>query len=301
MQSLSIETRAKLACLFSGVVWGVFWIPLRALEGAGIHGLWGTAVFFVIPALLFLPLLVARREKISAGGVDLQITAFLSAASLTLYAIAIMYTDVVRAMLLFYLTPLWSAILARIILGEPITPVRMLAMAIAVVGLLTIFGLGATFPVPRNVGDWMGFASGLLWAMTAVRLRGDTRNHSLDITGSYFLWSALIALTAALFVAPGGAPAASQYLPLLPWLVPMLLLLVVPGAYAAVWGPKFLNPGLVGILFMTEISVGSVTAALWAGEPFGTREIIGIVLIAGAGLLESVYDLYHARKTPARA
>jgi drug/metabolite transporter (DMT)-like permease len=81
----------------------------------------------------------------------------------------------------------------------------------------------------------------------------------------------------------------------------MLLLLVVPGAYAAVWGPKFLNPGLVGILFMTEISVGSVTAALWAGEPFGTREIIGIVLIAGAGLLESVYDLYHARKTPARA
>jgi drug/metabolite transporter (DMT)-like permease len=296
MQSLSIEARAKLACLFSGCVWGVFWIPLRALEGAGIHGLWGTVVFFAVPVLFFLPLMLARRKQITAGGIDLQITALLSAASLTFYAIAIMYTDVVRAMLLFYLTPLWSAILARIILGEAITPVRMLAMAIAVVGLLTIFGLGATFPVPRNVGDWMGFASGLLWAMTAVRLRGDTRNHSIDITSSYFVWSVLIALAAALLVAPGGAPQPSQYLPLLPWLLPMLLLLVVPGAYAAVWGPKFLNPGLVGILFMTEISVGAVTAALWAGEPFGPREIIGIVLIAGAGLLESVYDLYAARK-----
>ena len=297
MPSMSLETRAKLACLFSGCVWGVFWIPLRALEEAGIHGLWGTVVFFAIPALVFLPLLLARRRKIAAGGADLQITAFLSAASLTLYAIAIMYTDVVRAMLLFYLTPLWSAILARIILGEPITPVRILAMAIAVVGLLTIFGLGATFPAPRNIGDWMGFASGLMWAMAAVRLRGDTRNHSLDITGSYFLWSALIALTAAILAAPGGAPSASQYAPMLPWLLPMLLLLVVPGAYAAVWGPKFLNPGLVGILFMTEISVGAVTAALWANEPFGAREIIGIMLIAGAGLLESVYDLYHTRRT----
>jgi heterodisulfide reductase subunit A len=37
MQSLSIEARAKLACLFSGCVWGVFWIPLRALEGDGVE------------------------------------------------------------------------------------------------------------------------------------------------------------------------------------------------------------------------------------------------------------------------
>jgi drug/metabolite transporter (DMT)-like permease len=279
----------------------VFWIPLRALEGAGIHGLWGTAVFFAIPALFLLPILIARLPTIVAGGASLQLTALLAAASLTVYAIAIMYTDVVRAMLLFYLTPMWSAILARIVLGEPITPVRMLAMGIAVIGLLTIFGLGATFPVPRNVGDWLGFASGLLWAMTAVRLRGDTKNHSLDLTVSYFAWSAVIALGAAVLVAPGGAPSASQYLPLMPWLVPMLALIVVPGAYAAVWGPKFLNPGLVGILFMTEISVGSITAALWAGEPFGMREVVGILLIAGAGLLESLYDLYAARRQSARA
>lgn len=301
MQSLSLETRAKLACLLSGVVWGIFWIPLRALEGAGIHGLWGTAVFFAIPLILLLPVILWRLPTIAAGGVSLQITALLSAGSLTVYAIAIMYTDVVRAMLLFYLTPLWSAILARLVLGEPITPVRMLAMAIAVVGLLTIFGLGATFPIPRNVGDWLGFASGFLWAMTAVRLRGDTKNHSLDLTVSYFFWSAMIALTAALIVAPSGAPSLNQYAPLLPWLVPVLVLLVIPGAYAAVWGPKFLNPGLVGILFMTEISVGSVTAALWAGEPFGAREVVGILLIAGAGLLESVYDLYVARRQSARA
>ena len=31
---ISIENRAKLACLYAGTVWGLFWIPLRALGDA---------------------------------------------------------------------------------------------------------------------------------------------------------------------------------------------------------------------------------------------------------------------------
>ncbi len=56
-----------------------------------------------------------------------------------------------------------------------------------------------------------------------------------------------------------------------------------------------LSPGIVGILFMTEISVGSVTAALWAGEPFGGREIAGILLISSAGVAESLPALFAWR------
>jgi drug/metabolite transporter (DMT)-like permease len=43
---------------------------------------------------------------------------------------------------------------------------------------------------------------------------------------------------------------------------------------------------------MTEISVGAVTAAIWAGEPFGFREIVGVVLISAAGVTESIWDLW---------
>jgi len=32
------ETLAKLACAYSGIVWGPFRIPLRALDGSGITG-----------------------------------------------------------------------------------------------------------------------------------------------------------------------------------------------------------------------------------------------------------------------
>ena len=63
------------------------------------------------------------------------------------------------------------------------------------------------------------------------------------------------------------------------------------GTKISLWGPKFLSPGVVGLLFMTEIVVGSISVALLAGEPFGIREVIGIILIAGASLLEPIASL----------
>ena len=50
------------------------------------------------------------------------------------------------------------------------------------------------------------------------------------------------------------------------------------GMYATMWGAPKLNPGVVGLLFMTEISVGAITAAIWSGEPFGYRELSGSFL-----------------------
>jgi drug/metabolite transporter (DMT)-like permease len=70
---------------------------------------------------------------------------------------------------------------------------------------------------------------------------------------------------------------------------------VMSGVYASMWGTPKLNPGLVGLLFMTEISVGAITAALWSGDPFGRREAIGIILISGAGMMESLWELWRRR------
>ena len=157
------EFLAKLACLFGGAVWGIFWIPLRRLETDGIPGLWGTALFFGVPALLLLPVAVLRHRRTTVGGVNLQLTAVAGALSLGLYAVGLVFTDVIRAMALFYMTPLWSALLGRIVLKQRITVVRAVTMALALAGMLTMFGLGESWPLPRNTGDWMGLAAGLSW------------------------------------------------------------------------------------------------------------------------------------------
>ena len=287
----SLEFKAKLACLYAGAVWGLFWIPLRALEEAGINGLWITVVYFLIPTICLIPVVILRWQHVKEGGVSLQITTMLSGGALLLYSTSIVYTDVVRAILLFYLTPIWATILARIFLGDLITPSRVIAMVLAILGMLTIFGLGARFPIPQNIGDWLGIGSGFLWAVAMVRIRKSESHSAIELTAGFFQWSLIFSSGAAFLLAPSQMPDIEQILPALPLLLIFTALLVLPGTYASLLGPKYLSPGIVGLLFMTEIIVGAISVALLAGEPFGIRELIGVMLIAGASMLEPLLAL----------
>ena len=287
----SLEFKAKLACLYAGAVWGLFWIPLRALEEAGINGLWITVVYFLIPTICLIPVVILRWQHVKEGGISLQLTTMLSGGALLLYSTSIVYTDVVRAILLFYLTPIWATILARIFLGDLITPSRVIAMVLAILGMLTIFGLGARFPIPQNIGDWLGIGSGFIWAVAMVRIRMSESHSAIELTAGFFQWSLIFSSGAAFLLATSQMPDIEQILPALPLLLIFMALLVLPGTYASLWGPKYLSPGIVGLLLMTEIIVGAISVALLAGEPFGIRELIGVLLIAGASMLEPLLAL----------
>jgi drug/metabolite transporter (DMT)-like permease len=295
LKPLGEETWAKLACVYSGLVWGLFWIPLRQLEQSGIPNLWANLLFYLAPLVLVLPLVPLRWRRIAEGGFDLQFKGMITALSLTWYSMAVLNTEVVRAMLLFYLTPIWSALLARLILGDAITPVRFLAMAMGFSGMLVILNGGtAGLPVPSNAGDWLALASGIGWAVAAVALRMGKPAEPLELCSFNFIWSAIFSLVFVGLFSSGAEPMppVSRMLGVLPWLVPTMLVVVMTGVYATMWGAPKLNPGVVGLLFMTEISVGAITAALWSGEPFGRRELAGVILITAAGAVESVWDLW---------
>jgi drug/metabolite transporter (DMT)-like permease len=292
------ETLAKLACAYSGMVWGLFWIPLRALDEAGVTGAWATALFYLVPALLCLPVALWRWRAVLDGGWGLLLTGLVTGTAVVLYADGLVYTEVIRAMLLYYLTPVWSTLLARLVLKEPITPVRWLAIALGVAGMLVIFGIDVGAPLPRSVGDWMALAGGFLWAVAAVRMRSDPTSSATEFTSLHFILGAPAAVLIALLPLSGAHPApdTATVASVLPWLVPTLVVVVMTGSFAAMWGASRLSPGIVGILFMTEISVGTATAAIWAGEPFGAREIAGVVLISAAGLVESLSDFMKWRR-----
>ena len=292
--NLSLEAKAKYACLYAGAVWGLFWIPLRELEDAGFQGLWITVVYFLIPALCLFPVTIWRWKYVKRGGFQLQLTAIISGGALLLYSTSIVYTDVVRAILLFYLTPVWGIILGRIFLGDKISTPRIIAMILAIIGMLTIFGLGAKFPLPQNLGDWLGLCSGFMWA-TAMVLINKNKNHStIELTVGFFQWSLILSLFAAVLLSPDSLPSFDKIVPVIPLMLTFMVLLILPGTYASLWGPKYLNPGVVGLLFMTEIVVGAISVAILAGEPFGIREITGVLFIAGASMLEPLSQLRNA-------
>lgn len=289
------KNQAKLACLYAGLVWGLFWIPLRKLEEAGLHGLWTTVVYFLVPTICLTPIALWRWRQIKAGGFQLQITAILSGLALLLYTVSIIYTEVVRAILLFYLTPIWGTILARIYLSEPITPQRFFAITVATIGALTIFGLGVQFPVPRNLGDWMGLGAGMLWAVASLRINIFKEYSANEITLVFFFWSLFFSVLVALIFAPSYAPSFEQTQPVIPLVFIFMILLILPGTFATFWGPKFLSPGVVGLLLMTEIVAGSISVALLSGEAFGLREVIGVLLITGASIIEPCYTLIRQK------
>ena len=285
---ISIDSRAKLACLYAGGVWGLFWIPLRVLEEAGLHSLWITVVYFLVPTVCLIPIAIWRWQYFRKGGLQLQITGMISGGALLLYSTSIVYTEVVRAMLLFYLTTVWGTVLARIFFGEVITVIRVFAITMAITGMLTIFGLGVQFPLPQNIGDWMGLGSGILWAIAMVRIHNSHKLSAVEMTLGFFFWSLIFSLTAALILANSNYPKIADVLPAMPLLLIFMVLLILPGTYASLWGPKFLSPGVVGLLFMTEIVVGAISVALLASEPFGTREVIGVILISSASIIEPI-------------
>lgn len=298
---MKIETAAKLACAYSGLVWGMFWMPLRALEARGIEGVWATLVFYAVPFVLVLPIALWRRQ--SAFGRQAILLGFLSAAGLVPYSLAVLDTEVVKAMILFYLTPIWSTLIARVYLGEPITPLRWVSLVAGLAGMLVILKPESGLPWPSNAGDWMALASGVLWAVAANAFRADQgRTEPTDLWIQNFLWSGIFAV---IFIFLHGErlaemPALAAYARELWWLVPTIIVMVMSGVYATCWGAPKLDPGIVGLLFMTEISVGALTAALWAGEPFGWREVTGIILVTGAGIGESLIDVWRARKRAAQ-
>lgn len=278
-----------LAVALSGALWGLFWIPMRLAEEGGLPGGWGAAVFFLPAIAVLVPGAAKRWRGFKAGGLALVLTGLLTGSAFGLYAVSLVYTEVVRSILLFYLTPVWSTILGRILLGERITLTRLIALSLGLGGLAVILGAEGGFPWPRNVGDWLALAAGIGWAYGSLRVYSNSRPQVFEQVFVFLVCGWLVTL-AVLLLLPGAAdpPPLSALSSRAAIVLGILALATLPTSFLILWGASRLSPARVGILLMMEIVVGVGTAALWAKEPFGTPEIVGTLLILSAAAAESL-------------
>ena len=119
-----------LALVFNAFVWGVSWWPFRQLHGAGVHPLWATALVFtlaVVGLLLARPGVFTRTRAYPA----LWLLALSSGLTNVAFNWAVTVGDVVRVVLLFYLMPAWSVLLAWRVLGERPTRLAVLRLVMA--------------------------------------------------------------------------------------------------------------------------------------------------------------------------
>ena len=277
----------SVAVAGSAIIWGLWWIPVRWLEQAGLPGAWGSVTVYLLATVLLLPVAWRRRRALAAGGWMLVAIGLSFGAVLTLWNLAVLTGDVVRVVLLFYLAPIWATGLAWLVLGERPGAWRLVAVVLGLSGAATVLGFAGGLPLPRSTGDWLGLLCGLLFAISATLTRKAGSLDGLETSFAAIVSAAAIALALALAL-PGPAPTPAILGAALPVAGLLALAWLLPQTWLVLWGAARLDPARVTILLLLEVVAAAGSASLLTDETFGLRESIGCLLILGAGLVEGL-------------
>lgn len=279
-----------LAILLSSVLWGLYWIPMRQMEAEGIEKAWPSLVLNGAVLGLLLPIAVWRWRRLLVGTGGMAVSGLLMGLALSLYGISLNLTEVVRAILLFYLSPAWSTAIGLIWLGERMTARRAGALLFGFVGLMVVLEADSGLPLPETLGDWMAIAAGMAWSVGSTRIFVGRKVPTFElsfafVTGTVLTSALLIALIPASQI--GHYPGMDRILGVDVGFALLAIALLIPIYVLTIWGAKRLPPATVGILLLGEIVVAVISAALLLPEePFGLRQGIGAVLITAAGIME---------------
>ncbi|MEL6476433.1 MAG: DMT family transporter [Pseudomonadota bacterium] len=289
MVSLGIpSTRtASIAVFVCASVWGLYWVPLRVFEAGGVEGGWSVTLLNLPPLVLLVPLMLLQRRSTDTQMRRALLIGIFAGAGLALYASGLVYSTVLRATLLFYLTPVWSTILGMIWLGERVTTGRWAAIVIGLLGMGLLLGGGQGEEIALNIGDLLAFLSGIAWAVAATLIRRFDDVPLAPMATFQFAFTAAIAALVALTFGPAELPARGDALAALPLAAAASVGLILPTVWIIFWAQKFLFPGRAGLLMMSEALVAVITASIFLPEEqMGLVEWIGASMIIAACLIE---------------
>lgn len=268
------------ALLTGATVWGVIWYPYRMLEHAGVGGAVATTLTYAGALALGL---VCLRPRIHLSWVLLGIALAAGWANVG-FTMAVVYGDVMRVVLLFYLSPIWTILFARWLLGERLSGAGYALMLFALAGAAVMLWqpqLG--WPVPRSLAEWVGLSAGTMFALSNVLIRKTTQlSIELKVLAVFF-GGVVAGAGCILAMQPIGdiwAPALAQA-----WMLALLVLVIFAVNIAVQYGLTHISANRAIVIYLFELVVTAVSAWLLAGEVLELREWIGGGMIVAAGLL----------------
>ncbi len=276
------------ALVINALVWGVSWWPFRDMQSHGLHPLWSTTLIYVLATLGVLAWKPgAWRVLVKHRG----LLALMVAAGLTNVGFnwAVTVGDVVRVVLLFYLMPAWSVLIAWAMLGEKPTTGSLLRLLLALGGVIIVLkSPESPWPVPNSLADGLALAGGLCFAMTNVLLRkhGNTPSESRML--AMFGGGALMAICAALLgMGAGIVPAPAFAMAGVPVAIGLCLAFMASNL-ALQYGAARLAASTTALVMLTELLFASLSSAWLGAAEFTTRTLIGGGLIVVAAMLAAL-------------
>lgn len=271
-----------LALLLGAASWGVLWYPLRFLAAHGLGGVWLTIVIY--GGALVLTGFTHRPTPRAPRGVLLALA--LTGGLMNIgFVLAVLQDNVLRVTLLFYLSPVWTVLLARIFLGERLVWPVVSGVGLAVMGMVIVLWQGQTlvFRPP----DLLAIGAGASFAVANVLLRAYP---DIRLTTKVRATCAGVVVTGLVAVIAGRMPLPVASLPV------MALALVGGGVGILIvtalvqYGVSALPVRQSAVLVLAEVLAAAISQHLWLHRPLGALAIGGAVVLTTGATLVARYE-----------
>ena len=282
------QRHALLIIFLASSFWGVLWVPMRHIEAMGLSGLWVVVLFHFLPALAMLPLIVRTAPSSRRDWGRAAVAGALMGAGFALYALGLVVASVTKTVILFYMTPIWSTVIAYFVLRERAGWGRWLAIAAALVGCALVTGVNRD-ELRFDPADLLGLLSGLFWALGSVMIRRYDGLNFVHVSFLQYLTGGIMALLAALYLGDP-LPQLNAFLQAIPTAFLASVVVFLPSVLLIFRIMQYVSPGLVGILMLSEALVAAVSAAFWLGETLSSTQWIGVGAILTTGVFIGFYE-----------
>ncbi len=268
---------AVFCLLYTAAMWGLIWYPLRYFSELGMNGLWSTFFIYSGTLVAFIPLLRKRLPELKQQPWLLSGILISSGITNTAFILAMIDGQVVRVLLLFYLSPVWAILLGRLVLHEKITLLNMAAVLTGLLGVvIMLWDEKVGNPVPASHSDWAALIAGIAFASTNVITR-KANNISVPVK-AVISWSGVI-IVSALSIIALDSPLNITGVYTIYTAFALGAIFVVTMTLALVYGVTNLPVQRSAIILLSEVVVGAVSAYLLANEIMTLREWFGGILV----------------------
>lgn len=269
-----------ISLLFTSTLWGLVWYPLRLLEQQGLSGLWSALISYAAAMTVCLWVLFREHRVLAANLVPLLLMGLAAGWCNVAFVVAVLEGNVVRVLLLFYLSPFWAVCLGWLLLGERLDGKSLLVFVVAVSGaFIMLWDDSLGYPWPKGRSDWLAVSSGFAFALSNVFVR---KLQAVGVLLKSVSSSAAVVVIAGLWIllrgdafpeVGYGTVVAAIALGLCGFLVMSL---------AVVYGVTRMPVHRSAVILLFELVVGAVSSLLLTDEVILMREWLGGALIVFA-------------------
>jgi len=237
---------------------------------------------------LFYPNRVWQQYKTIRGPGLLMVGAYSLGTISFIYAIT--HTSVANTLIILSTTPLFAALIGRLLLHEKIQPRTMIAILLVAIGIAVIAS-GSAAQQGRLPGDLAAILGSFFLACGFSFVRRFPHISSFSAISCSGL------LTAAMIL-PLAAPLSVSQADM-GYLLIMGLYMLPVGTALMFLGPRYIPAPEVGLLLLLESILGPVWVWLALGEEPGNSTLLGGAIVLSTLAINTVWALKYPRLKPA--